>query len=72
MDDEPRIFMRHARALNICSKGVRLQAASMGIDMLDFCQNGLPCSVAEQSSNPFLRKCAELARAEWEQTHGKG
>lgn len=72
MDDEPRIYMRHARALNICSKGVRLQAERLGVNFLDFCQNGYPCSLAEKSSNPFMLKAAALARAEWEQAHGKG
>jgi hypothetical protein len=72
MDDEPRIYMRHARALNICGKGVRLQAERLGINITDFCHNGYPCSLAEKSGNPFLVKCAELARKEWEAEHGKG
>lgn len=72
MTDEPRIYMRHARALNICSKGVRHQAERMGIDILDFMKNGLSCEQAEKTSNPFLLECAKLARAEWEASHGEG
>lgn len=70
--DGPRIYMRHARALKICSKGVRLQAERMGIDLLDFMQNGLSCEQAEKTGNPFLLECAKLAREEWEATHGQG
>lgn len=71
-DDEPRIFMRHARALNLCAKGTRLQAQRMGISVTDFCANGYPCSLAEKSGNPYLIAAARLAREEWERTHGKG
>jgi len=72
MDDEPRIFMRHARALNLCSGGVERQAERLGLTVQQFCEQGYPCSLAEQSANPFMRKAAALARAEWETTHGKG
>lgn len=72
MTDEPRIYMRHARALNICSKGVRQQAERMGINILDFMQNGLSCEQAEKSGNHFLMECAKLARKEWEDAHGQG
>lgn len=72
MADEPRIFMRHARAMNICAKGVQRQAERLGVDILDFCENGYPCSLAEKSANPLLRKAARLARDEWEKANGKG
>lgn len=70
--DEPRIFMRHARAMNLCSGGVERMAERLGVTMIDFCENGYPCSLAEKSANPFMRKAAKLAREEWELTHGKG
>lgn len=72
MDDEPRIYMRHARALNLCAKGVARQAERLGISMQDFCDNGYPCRLADNSSNPFMRKASALARAEWEKAHGEG
>ena len=72
MTYEPRIFMRHARAFNLCSIGVERQAERLGITMLDFLRDGYPCALAEKSSNPFMRKAAALARAEWEAAHGKG
>lgn len=72
MTDEPRIYMRHARALKLCGKGVARQAERLGIDLQDFLENGYPCSKAEQCANPFMRAAAALAREEWEATHGKG
>ncbi len=72
MTDEPRIYMRHAKAMRICSKGVRQQAERMGINILDFMQNGMSCAEAERSGNYFLIECAKVARAEWEAQHGKG
>jgi len=71
MTDEPRIYMRHARAIALCSTGVQRQAERLGISLADFLRDGYPCSLAEQSANPFMRKAAALARAEWEETHGK-
>ena len=71
MTDEPRIFMRHVRALNLCSNGLQRLSERLGVPMQDFLQNGYPCSLAEQSGNPFVRKAAALARAEWEEKHGK-
>lgn len=72
MTDEPRIRMRHARAMGLCSNGVERVAERVGIDIREFCENGYPCRLAEQSANPMLQKAAALARAEWELTHGKG
>lgn len=71
MTDEPRIFMRHARQCKLCAGGVERQAARLGISIAEFLKNGYPCSLAEKSANPFMRKAAAIARAEWEaKRHG--
>lgn len=72
MTDEPRIFMRHARALDICGPGVERIAQRLGVDIMDFCENGYPCDLADKSANPILRKASALARKEWEAKNGKG
>ncbi|QJI52246.1 tail assembly protein [Cronobacter phage JC01] len=72
MTDEPRIYMRHARAMNICGPGVERIAERMGVNLMDFLENGYPCALAEKSANPLLRKAAAMAREEWEAAHGKG
>lgn len=71
MTDEPRIYVRHARALNLCRTGIIRQAERLGISLADFLRDGYPCSLAEQSANPFMRRAAALARAEWEEKNGK-
>lgn len=72
MTNEPRIYMRHARAAGICGPGVERIAERLGVDILDFGENGYPCEAAEKSANPILRKVARMAREEWEATNGKG
>ena len=70
MTDEPRIFMRHARALNLCGPGVERMAERLNYPLQKFLEEGYPCSLAEKTANPMLLKAAKLAREEWEKTHG--
>jgi hypothetical protein len=42
--DEPRIFIHHIRAANLCARGARVWAARNGIDWSDFLNNGVPVS----------------------------
>lgn len=72
MTDEPRIYMRHVRGIGICGPGVERIAERFGYSLQDFLENGYPCSLAEQSSNPIVLKAARIARAEWEAKNGQG
>ncbi|QMV29933.1 tail assembly chaperone [Providencia phage vB_PreS-PibeRecoleta] len=72
MTDEPRIYMRHARALGYCSRGSERLAERVGITYQQFLQEGYPVSLAMQSDNPLLRRAAELALDEWNKENGNG
>lgn len=70
--DQPRIFMRHARKLGYCSRGSERLAERFGVSFDTFLREGYPVVDAMQSSNPMLRKAAQLALDEWRETHGEG
>lgn len=70
--NEPRIYMRHARALGYCSRGTERLAERFGMSYRQFQEEGYPVSRAMQSDNPLLRRAAELAMDEWNKENGNG
>lgn len=72
MTDEPRIFMRHVRALGYCAPGAERLAERFNYSYEKFMREGYPVSEARKSSNPMLLKAAALATAEWEKEHADG
>lgn len=67
--DQPRIFMRHARALGYCALGSERLAERFGLTYEQFLREGYPVSEALKSANPLLRKAAEVAQAERDEAH---
>ncbi len=70
MKDEPRIYMRHVRAIGLCAPGLERLSERFNYPLQEFLENGYPCELAERSSNPLVLKAARLARAEWEEKNG--
>ena len=66
---EPRIHMRHARALRgrgkqTCTPGIRGWAALHGIDLRAFAANGVPGEDALRIGDAFALRLLEIARKE--------
>lgn len=70
--NEPRIYMRHARALGYCSRGSERLAERFGMTYRQFLEEGYPVSEALKSDNPLLKRAAQLALDEWNREHDNG
>ncbi|MGK7564682.1 hypothetical protein [Salmonella enterica] len=70
--DQPRIFMRHARKLGYCKNGSERLAERFGITFEQFLREGYPVAEALKSANPLLRKAAAVAQQEWDEAHAHG
>lgn len=66
---EPRIHMRHARALRgrgkvTCTPGIRAWAAQHGIDLRAFAANGVPGEDALRIGDAFALQLLAIAHQE--------
>lgn len=66
MTDEPRVQLRHIRAMKLCAHGARQWCARYGVSWEQLRGDGVPCSVAEATGDPWGIKAAQLAREEAE------
>ena len=60
-----RVYMRHARALKFCSKGVRAFCKKFNIDFADFIANGIDAQRLIDLNDDQAMKMVELAKQEF-------
>lgn len=63
------VTMEHVRAAGIpgarvlCAPGIRLWAQRHGIDVRQFCREGMPIEEVERLGDAFARRVAAIARS---------
>ncbi|MGC1547217.1 MAG: hypothetical protein WA777_01705 [Rhodanobacter sp.] len=63
MTSEPLVTMAHVRACGFCAKGVREFFSQYdGLDLNQFCREGLPASVIEATGDALALAAAAKAR----------
>lgn len=62
---EPKVYMRHIRAANICASGARGFWKHHGLDWSDFLANGIAADTLAATGEPAALRVIEIMRAEY-------
>lgn len=58
------VFVRHVRAANLCTRGMRTWLDAHGFDLNDVVKNGIPAEVLDATGDALAARVVDFARKE--------